>query len=136
MASLIVLINLILACSSVLSQYKVDEHSMCSPCEYETLMKVIGLELSCKRADDKSCREEIDSMKLHLNMLNERLENQENAMKQKLENMLNERLENQENAMKQKLENMLNERLENLENAMKQKLEGKSCINRFETYHI
>ena len=81
---LIVLINLIVACSSVLS-YRVDENSMCSPCEYETLMKVIGLELSCKRVDDKSLREEIDSMKLHLNMLNERLENQENAMKQKLE---------------------------------------------------
>ena len=85
MASLIVLINLILACSSVLSQYRVDENSMCSPCEYETLMKVIGLELSCKRADDKSLREEMDSMKLHLYMLNERLENQEKTMKQKLE---------------------------------------------------
>ena len=81
---LIVLINLIVACSSVFS-YRVDENSMCSPCEYETLMKVIGLGLSCKRADDKSLREEMDSMKLHLYMLKERLENQEKTMKQKLE---------------------------------------------------
>ena len=131
MSSLIVLINLILACSSVLS-YRVDVEPKCSPFEYEerTLMKTIRLEhemeLSNKKADDndKLTREEIESLKLRLNMLNEQLEHKKQPMEEA----------GLEDSMKLRL-NTLNDQLENNEKAIelvkadqevcKQKLEGK-----------
>ena len=76
MAYLIILIDLILACSSVLS-YRIDVEPKCSPFEYEekTLAKMIRIEhemeIMTKKVDHnlKTLREELvefDSMKLRL----------------------------------------------------------------------
>ena len=98
MSSLIILINLILACSRVLSD-RVDVDPKCSPFEYEerTLMKTIRLEhemeLSNKKADDndKLMREEIESLKLQLEHNEKAIElvkADQEVWKQKLEGKL------------------------------------------------